>query len=1238
MKKILLQFLLSFIFFIGINKTGSSQVVISQVYGGGGNSGATLRNDFIELFNRGATPVSLAGWSLQYASATGTGNFGGTTTQITLLPSVILQPGQYYLVQEASAAAIGVPLPTPDLTDATPINMSGTAGKVALVNTITPLGCNGSSTICSPASLATILDLVGYGGANFYEGSGPTPAPSNTTSVFRINNGCTDNNSNNTDFTAGTPNPRNTASTLNPCFAGLSITNTSPLAAGTVGSPYTVTFTASGGTGTGYTFSQTGGTLPPGLNLVGAVLSGTPTTTAGSPFSFTIRVVDDGTTEATKVFSLTINPQPCNPPTASIAQIQGSDNSSPLAGTTQTTSGIVTGRRSNGFFMQSPDASADADPNTSEGIFVFTSSAPPVAAAVGNSVCVTGTVVEFIPSTDPNSPSQTEIVSPSVTVLSTGNPMPTPIIVTGDNTDPSGSLYQLEKFEGMRVQVNSMTVVAPTQGTITESSATSVSNGFFYGVITGVDRPFREPGIAQPDPLPLGAPATITRWDANPELIGVGSSSIGGTAINVATGAILTNVVGPLDFRSRAYTIDIDPAIPPVVTNNGLTFTAVPDQTNDELTVASFNIERFYDDINDPIVSDVALTTTAYNNRLNKVSLAIRNVLRSPDVIGVVEVEKLSVLQAIAAKVNADAVAAGDPNPNYVAYLEEGNDVGGIDVGFLVKSARVNVFDVTQYGKTAAFINPNNGQPELLNDRPPLVLNGSFNKPGCAKAYSFTVIVNHLRSLNGVDDPADGNRVRTKRNAQAEYLANLIQGFQAADPLANILFVGDFNAFQFNDGYVDLIGTIKGTPTPASDVVLASSDLVNPDLTDLVDTYTMNQRYSYSFEGSAQVLDHILVNQNTLNKISRFSIARLDADFPEIYRNDATRPERISDHDAPVAYILFTDVTPPSASCKPVTITLSNGSATITPADIDNGSTDECGDVTLSVSKAQFDCSDIGENTVTLTVTDATGNTSSCTAVVTVVGEIPACSITAIPDNAIYTGGIPTNIYLGYGPQTVTLAVNATGGAPFTYSWSGAAGLSCTSCNNPTFTPTVQGTYLFNVTVTNTYGCTTTCSITICVLDIRVPGTNGKKVYLCHAPPDNPANTQSLAVNVNAVITHLADHTGDKLGQCGQDPCNTLLSRSGTGNSTSVSDLIKQHLSITVLPNPSRNYFTLSIEAKKDTEIRCRIFDINGRLINQKSGITPNAVFRTGSELDAGVYFAEVIQGNEKKVVKLIKL
>lgn len=193
----------------------SPDIVISQIYGAGGNAGAALTHDYVELYNRGPVAVSVAGWSIQYASSTGTGNFGNGTTQITELPAVMIQPGQYYLVREASGGAAGSPLPAADFIDTTPINMAAGAGKVALAKIATTLGCNGSSTVCTPAQLANIVDLVGFGGANFSEGAS-APAPSATNAIFRKSGGCQDTDNNSNDFLAGPVAPRNTA-TIAPC-------------------------------------------------------------------------------------------------------------------------------------------------------------------------------------------------------------------------------------------------------------------------------------------------------------------------------------------------------------------------------------------------------------------------------------------------------------------------------------------------------------------------------------------------------------------------------------------------------------------------------------------------------------------------------------------------------------------------------------------------------------------------------------------------------------------------------------------------------------------------------------------------------------------------------------------------------------------------------------------------------------------------------------------------------------
>jgi predicted extracellular nuclease len=179
-----------------------AKVVISQVYGGGGNSGATYKNDFVELFNAGDAAQNLTGWSVQYASA------AGVSWAVTALTGTI-QPGHYYLVQEGPGMGGTVDLPTPDAPGT--IAISATAGKVAL---------SSSATALSGACPTGTVDFVGFGsGVSCFEGAGATPAPSNTTAVLRAGFGCTDGNSNNSDFSAGAPNPRNSAPPTNVCIA-----------------------------------------------------------------------------------------------------------------------------------------------------------------------------------------------------------------------------------------------------------------------------------------------------------------------------------------------------------------------------------------------------------------------------------------------------------------------------------------------------------------------------------------------------------------------------------------------------------------------------------------------------------------------------------------------------------------------------------------------------------------------------------------------------------------------------------------------------------------------------------------------------------------------------------------------------------------------------------------------------------------------------------------------------------
>ncbi|HEV2882078.1 MAG TPA: Ig-like domain-containing protein [Pyrinomonadaceae bacterium] len=573
-----------------------------------------------------------------------------------------------------------------------------------------------------------------------------------------------------------------------------------------------------------------------------------------------------------------------------IHTIQGSGTASPLAGQTVTTSGIVTllktatnnGGAASGFFLQAPDASADADPNTSEGIFVFTSTVPTVS--VGDSVNVTGTVVEF------NGMTEISPVS-SVSVNSTGNTLPTAVTLTTTILDPTAlpTQPQLEKYEGMRLAAASLTTVAP-------------NDNFFdvYTVITGVPRPLREPGIEISQPVPpdptTGTPdCCIPRWDENPERLLVDTNGRAGSTLNAYTSnVVLTNISGPLDFAFDQYRLisDSTPAASP-----NMSAVPVPTPTAGEFTVGGFNVENFNNNA----------------TQRQKAALAIRDVMRLPDIIGMVEIFELTGLQALAAEINTIS-----PGANYQAFLVEADGTAGDadqDVGYLVNTARVQVDSVTQIelagcqGNAATcntFIDPNTGQPAYLNDRPPLVLRAHVQPTGAN--VPVIVVVNHLRSFIDIETiTGEGPRVRAKRKAQSEFLADLLQDLQTDNPATSVISVGDYNAYQFSDGYTDPIATIKGNPTPDDQIVVDQSpDLVNPNFFNLVDELPAAERYSFIFEGTPQALDHVIVNNVAHARNTRFAIARNNSDFPEVpaaaFASNAARPERNSDHDMPVAF------------------------------------------------------------------------------------------------------------------------------------------------------------------------------------------------------------------------------------------------------------------------------------------------------------------------------------------------
>ncbi len=184
----------------------SPDLVVAQIYGGGGNSGATYQNDFVELFNRGGSTVNLTGWTVQYAAASSTS--WSTTSLSGTIPA-----GGHYLVQLASAGSVGLSLPTPDATGTT--NLAASGGKIAIVHDTTPLSCGSSVGSCS--AIAAVRDLVGYGSATDYEGSGAAPALSATEAAIRAGSGCTDTDVSSDDFAAASPAPHSSSWAAGSC-------------------------------------------------------------------------------------------------------------------------------------------------------------------------------------------------------------------------------------------------------------------------------------------------------------------------------------------------------------------------------------------------------------------------------------------------------------------------------------------------------------------------------------------------------------------------------------------------------------------------------------------------------------------------------------------------------------------------------------------------------------------------------------------------------------------------------------------------------------------------------------------------------------------------------------------------------------------------------------------------------------------------------------------------------------
>ncbi|WP_328886263.1 endonuclease/exonuclease/phosphatase family protein [Streptomyces sp. NBC_00316] len=764
----------------------SSTAVISEVYGGGGNSGATLTRDFVELANAGSAAYDLSGFSVQYLPGTPS---AGSLWQVSALTGSVA-PGGRYLVAEAAGTGGTVALPTPDATGT--VAMSATSGTIALVSGTTPLTCK---TAADCAADTRIVDLVGYGSAVVREGSGPATGTSATASVSR-GTSLADTDDNAADLTAGATTPVNTAGET------------------------------SGGSGPG----------------------------------------DPG--------------NPTEPGPVRIHDIQGTTRVSPLDGQSVTgVPGVVTAVRtsgSRGFWIQ--DAAPDADARTGEGVFVYTGSAAP-AVAVGDAVLVSGKVDEYYPSA--TTQSITEITAPRVTVLSSGNALPAPVVLDAASVpgayvpsagggsidalplDPATyALDRYESLEGTRVEIADTRVTGATTA---------------YGEVWVTVKPNENPTLR-------GGTLYSSYTDQNTGRIKVMSLDTTRPFPVANVGDVLSGTTtGVLDYDSfGGYNLQATEL--GTLTDHHLRREVTRKQKGKELAVATYNVENL-----DALDEQAKFDTLAQGVAVN---------LSSPDIVSLEEIQDDNgavsdgtVGSEATLKRFTDAiVAAGGPQYawRYIAPEDgkDGGEPGGnIRNVFLFNPERVDFVDRPGGDATTAVtavdirkgvtlsaspgrINPTSDAWD--DSRKPLV--GEFRFHG----KPVFVIGNHFASKGG-DQPLHGRyqeptrSSETKRVKQAAEVNTFVKSLLAADKSARVIALGDLNDFAFS-------------PTVQK---LASDGALKP----LITTLPRNEQYSYVYEGNSQTLDHILTSPG---------VCRFDYDVVHI---NAEFADQASDHDPQIVRV-----------------------------------------------------------------------------------------------------------------------------------------------------------------------------------------------------------------------------------------------------------------------------------------------------------------------------------------------
>lgn len=553
---------------------------------------------------------------------------------------------------------------------------------------------------------------------------------------------------------------------------------------------------------------------------------------------------------------------------ATIAQVQGTGQRSPLIGQAVRLRGIVTAdfqsAPAQGFTIQEQEPPKT---DASTGIFVFQGDRPVPDVKVGDDIHVIGVARESNDRTELDISGATS----SVSVNSSGNPLPQATEIRPPVLDTEARAY-FERYEGMLVSVPRAVVVAPT-------------NGFGeFTVIradTGVTRLFQSE--------PRGAGWRIVVGDD------------GGVRYDVAVGDGVDGLIGPLDYSFGQFKVQQLPEQRLIVAATARPVPGVAPAALGEFTVASFNLENLFDPIDTPGKADPCdrdqrgrpcaerITPADYALKLTKAGQAIRDSLGAPTIVAVQEVESLDVLNALAA--TPELAPYG-----YGAVLLEGLDPRGIDVGLLYRDDRATVIRAEQRNACATDdLGFGGGEARCstrgdgvldgyaVATRPPLIVSLTVRDSAGTVERPLTVIVNHWKSRAGTDPT--GQQFTARRVAEAQLVAGVVNELLAADPNAAIMVVGDLNDFVDS---APLRALTEGTP-------LRNLATIAPE----------SGRYSYIYQGLSQILDHLLVTPNLRAATIGFTYLHLNADYPAALAAQPN-PYRVSDHDPPLGRFRLT--------------------------------------------------------------------------------------------------------------------------------------------------------------------------------------------------------------------------------------------------------------------------------------------------------------------------------------------